>query len=156
MRGTDLWGKSDTNKQIVCLIEGRIDVTPPDEQPIVMDQALQFFIRENGKSLPVGLVDPKQLAQWATETEVAGGAGAARRGGIWKVVLASVDTQAAALKVYDEVRNAGFAATIQPVREGDKRSYSVRIANLPSRDEAQALANNLKGRLGVAEPRVSM
>ncbi len=99
VRGTDLWGKSATDKQIVCLIEGRIDVTPPDEQPIVMDQALQFFIRENGKSLPVGLVDSKQLAQWATETEVAGGAGAARRGGKWKVVLASVDTQAAALKV---------------------------------------------------------
>ena len=156
VRGTDLWGKSATDKQIVCLIEGRIDVTPPDEQPIVMDQALQFFIRENGKSLPVGLVDSKQLAQWATETEVAGGAGAARRGGKWKVVLASVDTQAAALKVYDDVRNAGYAATIQPLREGDKRSYNIRIANLPSQAEAQALAASLKGKLGVADPRVSM
>ena len=137
VRGTDLWGKSATDKQIVCLIEGRIDVTPPDEQPIVMDQALQFFIRENGKSLPVGMVDPKQLAQWATETEAAGGAGAA-------------------LKVYDDVRNAGYAATIQPLREGDKRSYNIRIAKLPSKDEAQALAASLKGKLGVADPRVSM
>ena len=156
VRGTDLWGKSETNKQIVCLIEGAIDVTPPGEQAIVMDQALQFYVRENGKSLPVGMVDPRQLAQWATETEVAGGAGAARRGGTWKVVLASVDTQAAALRVYDDVRNAGYAATIQPLRAGEKRSYNIRIANLPSQAEAQALAASLKGKLGVADPRVSM
>ena len=156
VRGTDLWGKSETNKQIVCLIEGAIDVTPPGEQAIVMDQALQFYVRENGKSLPVGMVDPRQLAQWATETEVAGGAGAARRGGKWKVVQASVDTQAAALRVYDDVRNAGYAATIQPLRAGEKRSYNIRIANLPSQAEAQALAASLKGKLGVADPRVSM
>ena len=156
VRGTDLWGKSDVNKQIVCLIEGKIDVTPPGEQTIIMDQALQFYIRENGKSLPVGAVDPKQLAQWATETEVAAGMGAARRGGKWKVVLASVDTQADALKVYDDVRNAGYAAEIQPVKAGEKRAYNVRVVNLPSKDEAQALGASLKGKLGVTEPKVSM
>lgn len=156
VRGTDLWGKSDGNKQIICLIEGRIEVTPPGGQPIVMDQVLQFYIRDNGKSLPVGVVDPKQLARWAIETEVAAGIGAARRGGKWKVVLASAASQADALRVYDEVRNAGYAAQIQPINEGEKRSYNVRIANLPSKDEAQALAASLKGRLGLGDPKVSM
>jgi hypothetical protein len=156
VRGTDLWGKSAPNRQVVCLIEGRIDVTPPGEQPINMDQALQFYVRDNDKSLPVAAVDAKQLAQWATETEVAAGAGAARRGGKWKVVLGTADTQADALKLYDDVRNAGYAAEIRPVLAGDKRSYNVRLANLPSRDEAQALAARLKGSMGVTEPRVSM
>jgi hypothetical protein len=156
VRGTDLWGKSEANKQIVCLIEGKIDVTPPGEQPINLDQALQFYVRENDKSLPVAAVDPKQLADWASQTEVVVGAGAARRGGKWKVVLGNRGTQADALKLYDDVRNAGYAAQIQPVRSGDQRSYNVRLANLPSRDEALALAAKLKGNMGVTEPRVSM
>lgn len=156
VRGTDLWGKSDLNKQIVCLIEGRIEVMPPGEQAFNLDQPLQFYIRDNGKSLPIAAVDAKLLTQWATETEVAAGAGAARRGGKWKVVLGTADTQADALKLYDDVRNAGYAAEIQPVLAGEKRSYNVRLANLPSRDEAQALAARLKGSMGVNEPRVSM
>ena len=156
VRGTDLWGKSDTNKQIVCLIEGKIDVTPPGEQAIILDQALQFYIRDNGRSLPVAAVDPKQLEQWAAETEVMPGAGAVRRGGKWKVVLASVDTQADALKVYDDVRNAGYPAQIQPRMEGEKRSYNIRVANLASKTEAAALAASLKGKLGISDPRVSM
>jgi hypothetical protein len=155
VRGTDLWGKSDVNKQIVCLIEGKIDVTPPGEQPINLDQALQFYIRDNGKSLPVAAVDPNQLAQWSAETEVVTGAGALRRGGRWKVVLASVDTQADALKVYDDVRNAGYAAEIQPLSDGEKRSYNVRITRLPTEKEARALAAGLKGKFGIAEPKVS-
>lgn len=156
IRGTDLWGKSAEDKQIVCLIEGRIDVTPQGEAPIVMDQALQFYVREKGRSLPVGAVDPVQLTQWATETEIANGMGAARRGGHWKITLASAEDQSGALRLYDEFRAAGYPAVILPATEGDKRVYRLRLINLPSKAEAEALAGSLKGKMGIEAPRVSM
>lgn len=156
VRGTDLWGKSAPERQVVCLIEGRIEVTPPDEAPLVMDQALQFYVRDKGKSQPVGAVDPAQLKQWAAETDIQSGLGAARKGGRWKVTLASADSQAEALRLYDSIRAAGYPATILPVSSGEKTDYRLRLTGLPSRAEAEALAARLKGLPGVAEPRVSM
>ena len=155
IRGTDLWGRSRDERQIVCLIEGRIEVGAEGEQPVVMDQARQFYVRDKGKTQPVGLVEPQQLNQWAKETEIETGKGAARAGGKWRVDLATLDNQRDALMVYDEVRKAGYPAEIRPSRDGEKRTYVVRIRNLPSKAEAGALADALRGKHGVAEPKVS-
>lgn len=156
IRGTDLWGKSDrADRQIVCLIEGRIEVGAAGETPVTMDQPRQFYQRDRGQTAPIGFVDPAQLAEWSKETEIAAGAGAARRGGKFRVTLAQADTQEGALSVYDQVRAAGYAAQIHAAKAGDKRTYSVRIGNLPSKAEAEALAASLKGKYGVGEPKVS-
>jgi hypothetical protein len=155
IRGTDLWGKSAPNRQIVCLIEGKIEVGAPNETPVVMDQPRQFYQRTNDQTAPVGFVEPAQLTEWAKETEIEAGKGGARRGGRWKVNLATFDNQNDALKVYDQVRDAGYAAQVFPAMEGDKRVYTVRIRNLPLKIEADSLASQLKGKFGVAEPKVS-
>lgn len=155
IRGTDLWGKSTGERQIVCLIEGSIEVGAEGEAPVTMDQARQFYQRDKGQTQPVGLVEPGQLAQWARETEIAEGQGAARSGGKWRVTLARVDTQSEALAVYDTLRTAGFAAEIFPTKAGDKRVYLVRISRLASKADAEALAAQLRGTAGVQEPRVS-
>ena len=147
IRGTDLWGKSAADRDIVCLIEGKIQVQREAEAPVNMDQALQFYISAKGadgkadasKKAVLAAVDSVQLTQWATETEIAAGQGAARKGGKWKVVAASHDNQAGALQLYDRLRAAGYAAEIHPMGTPDKRSYQVRIGNLPSQAEAEAL-----------------
>ena len=157
VRGTDLWGKSDSaDRQTVCLIEGKIEVGAPGETPVTMDQPRQFYRRDKGVTAPVGFVEAQQLGQWALETEIAAGRGAARSGGKWKVTLISADTQEAALAVYDQVRANGYAAEIHPAKAGDKRIYHVRIVSLPSKEEAESLAAQLKGKMGVADPKVSI
>lgn len=156
IRGTDLWGKSDSaDRQIVCLIEGVIEVAAAGETPVRLDQPRQFYQRDRGVTAPIGFVEPAQLGEWAKETEIAAGTGAARRGGKFRVTLAQADTQEAALALYDQVRAAGYAATILPAMIESRRVYSVRIGSLPSRAEAEALAATLKGKYGVVEPRVS-
>jgi hypothetical protein len=156
IRGTDLWGKSDRDdKQIVCLIEGRIEVGAEGEAPQVMDQARQFYQRDKGKTAPIGFVEPAQLGQWAQQTEIADGQGAARLGGKWRVTLASAATQGEALDVYTQLRTAGYAAEIHPAKAGAKRLYHVRISRLPTKGDAEALAAQLRGMHGVTEPRVS-
>jgi len=157
IRGTDLWGKAASDKDIVCLIEGKIEVQRGQEQPFKMDQPLSFYIAPRGApALPVAPVDPKQLEIWSAETQIAPGAGAASRGGKWKVIAASVDTQAEALKLYDALRAAGYAAQIRPLTRAGKLVYDVRLAQLPSKAEAEALAASIRGKMGVAAPRVSM
>ncbi len=155
IRGTDLWGKSAPDRQTVCLIEGKIEVAGPGETPYTMDQPRQFYRREKNVTQPIGFVEEAQLGEWAKETEIEKGKGAARRGGKWKVNLLSAAKQTAVLDVYDQVRAAGYGAEIFPTMAGEKRLYVVRINGLPSKAEAQALADQLKGKYGVAAPKVS-
>ena len=155
IRGTDLWGKSMRDREIVCLIEGKIEVGAEGEAPVTMDQPRQFYQRDKGRTQPVGFVDPVQLGQWARETEIAEGQGAARAGGKWRVTLASVATQSEALAVYDTLRAAGYAAEIFPTRAAEQRVYLVRISRLASKADAEALGAKLRGTAGVQEPKVS-
>ena len=155
IRGTDLWGRSRAGNEIVCLIEGDIEVSAAGEQPATMNQPLQFYRRIEGKTQPVGTVSTEQLNQWAAETELQAGKGVARVGGRFSVTLGQAEEQNGALALYDSVQNAGYPAQIRPVKEGDKITYYVVIRNLPSRAEANAVANQLRGRYGVVEPKVS-
>jgi cell division septation protein DedD len=147
IRGTDLWGRSRTDTQIVCLIEGNIEVGAEGETPVAMDKPLQFYQRVKGQTQPVGFVEPRQIAQWASETEFEAGRPAARRGGRFSAQLAAADNQNDALAVYDKAREAGYPAEIVPSLDGDKRVYTVRIRNLGSKAEADALAAQVKGKL---------
>ena len=151
IRGTDLWGRSVAQNEIVCLIEGKIEVGAADEKPVSMDQPRQFYRREKGKTQPVDFITSERLAEWAKETDIAPGAGAARRGGKWKVVLAQVESKADAGALLDKLHAEGYAAES---RAQGKR-HVVQITRLPSKAEAEALAAKLRGRHGVADPKVS-
>jgi hypothetical protein len=155
IRGTDFWGRSRGERQVVCLIDGAIQVGADGEQPVTMNKPRQFYRRDKGKTEPVGLVEPKQLEEWSRETEIESGKGALRRGGRFSVQLAEAGTRSALLSLHEQVRAAGYPAEIAMRKERDRSSYIVRIRQLPSREEAQALANLLKGKFGVKEPRVS-
>jgi hypothetical protein len=155
VRGTDFWSRSRAEREIVCLIEGAIQVGAPGEQPVTMNKPRQFYRRDKGKTEPVGFVEAKQLEQWARETDIESGKGALRRGGRFSVQLAAADARNALVPVHDQARAAGYPAEIAMRKEGDKATYIVRIRQLPSREEAQALADQLKGKFGVKEPKVS-
>ena len=155
IRGTDFWGRSRDERQIVCLIEGAIDVGADGEKPVRMDKPLQFYQRDKGKTQPVGLVEAKQLEQWSRETEIEAGKGAARRGGKFIVELATFDSQSGAGAISRQLQDAGYPAQVAQRKEGDKVTYTVRIRQLPSREEAQNLANRLKGKFGVKDPKIT-
>ena len=115
-----------------------------------MSDPLAFFIApRNAQPLPVGTVDSKQLAQWAAETELGTASGGAQRGGKFSVLASVSADQQAALRDYDTLRRAGFPAVIQPVKSAE---YRVRIVDLPSQNDAQAMVEKLKA-LGMARSR---
>lgn len=155
IRGTDLWGKAADDRDIVCLIEGRIAVQRQGEAQFVMDQPLSFYIApRNQPALPVQPVASEQLAQWAAETEIAPGRGGARSGGRWQVQVAEADDQAGALAVYDSLRAAGFPARIRPLGTDGRLVYRVGVGSLSSRADAEAVAGRLRTLPGLGEIRV--
>ncbi len=155
IRGTDLWGRGRKDNEVVCLIEGSIEVGAEGEAPVKLDQPLQFYRRVDAKTQPVGLIDTKQLGEWAKETEIDDGKGVVRAGGRFSLMLATADDQQGALALYDQIRDAGYPAEILPRKDGDKIYYILRIRQLPTRAEAQALGNQLKGRFGITDPRIA-
>src|SRR5574339_610574 len=150
IRGTDFWGRSRAERQVVCLIEGAIQVGADGEAPVTMDQPRQFYRREKGKTEPVGMVEARQLAEWALETDIGAGKGALRRGGKFSVALLNSSQQRDANAVRDQLRAAGYPAEVV----SDKQMHTVRIRHLPTREEAQVLADALEGKFGVKDAAV--
>jgi hypothetical protein len=155
IRGTDIWGKSDDARDLVCLIEGKVEVTRGADAPVALDQPLDFYVAPRDGSPPVkAKVDQRQLDQWAAETELGTVAGGARRGGRFRVEVSTAPDQQSALRDYDAVRRAGYPAVIQPVKSADAVEYRVRIVNLLSERDAQAVAQKVKA-LGLAQATVA-
>lgn len=158
IRGTDLWGKQGGAKEIVCLLEGKIEVSrdPVAGQstaPVVLDQPLQFYIAPKGEpTLPIGRVQEAQLAQWAAETEIARDTGSATVGGRWKVRFDDHTSFADAMALYEDLRRQGYAAQFQPEKKAGKRIYVVQLASLSSEGDARALVQRL-GHGATATPR---
>ena len=130
IRGTDLWGKSSTERDVVCLIEGRIFVQHQD-QAFTMQDPLSFFIAgRDGKRQPVAPVPAAQLQEWATETEIAPASGAKHR-----VALATVADAGAAATLAGKLRAEGYPARVRAYRadgaDGGLR-YAVDIIGLGS------------------------
>jgi hypothetical protein len=144
IRGTDLWGKSTPDGQIVCLIQGSVEVAPPGERPFSMTQALSFYALEGDLSRPIATVLPDRLREWAAETEVQPGRGVSKRGGKWKITVATTGKHNDALQIYDELRKVGYPAEIVPSKVDDKRVYSVRLSNFQTKPDADFAADDLK------------
>lgn len=155
IRGTDVWGRASAGNEVVCLIEGAVEVRAPGEQPVRLSEPLQFYKRVDGKAEPVGTVDKEQLDKWSAEVDLQRGKGIARAGGRVSVELGRFDTRTAAIGVREDVRKAGYPAVMTPLRGKEKTVYVVRVRQLASRAEARALADQLRGKYGVAEPKVS-
>lgn len=158
VRGADFWGKSTSDNQIVCLIQGNIEVTPPGEKPFTMDQPLSFYTLEGTTSRAVATVLPNRLTEWAMETEEEPGHGVMSRTGKWKVTVASAKKSGEALDIYNQMRKAGYPAELVPAKVGDARVYNVRIPNFESERDAKFAVEALKGQadLGKHEYKVGM
>ncbi|MCU0869070.1 MAG: FecR domain-containing protein [Burkholderiales bacterium] len=151
IRGTDLWGKATDARDFVVLIEGAIGVQRSgDAAEIAMTQPLSLIDAPKGAPLPPGLdrITQAELDRYATETDLAPDSGAVRNGGKWRVVIARLAGQSEALAVYDQLRDAGWAAAIRPVGSGATATYRVQITGFVTRADAEVQAARLKTRFG--------
>ncbi|HEV8644896.1 MAG TPA: SPOR domain-containing protein [Burkholderiales bacterium] len=156
IRGTDIWGKNLGDKEVLVLIEGKITVTRAGDAPVEMKDPLTYLQAPKTGAATVESVLIEQLKAWAAETEIAAGQGAIRKGGRWKLYLASYDRQTEALALYDSLRRDGYPARILPQTGDDGQRYRVRIAGFPNEQEANALGARLKEMNPRLEPMASL
>jgi hypothetical protein len=151
VRGTDLWGKSTPGREVVCLIEGRIEVGAAGEAPLALDQPRQFYNRIDGRTQPLGFVDARQLEQWGLETEIAAGRGAVARDGKFTLLLARIEGDDAALRLQSRLAEVGYAVERVSITQASGRIWELRITGLASRADAEALARSLE----ISAPEIS-
>jgi hypothetical protein len=84
IRGTDVWGKSSDERDLVCLIEGRVTVAAAGHPPVSLARPRDFYQKPAGAAPQVDRVDEAQLAAWSQETEMPAAAGQE-----WTVVAAN-------------------------------------------------------------------
>ena len=149
IRGTDVWGKQSTDREIVCLIEGDVAVDRVQNgkatESATLDKPMSFYIAPTDlPALPIATVSNEQMTQWAAETEISPGVGAQSPGGKWQVTFISSSHFHAAFDVRDALRKNGYPVEISPGLVAGKRVYHVRLAHLSSKEDAQMIA----GRVG--------
>jgi hypothetical protein len=156
IRGTDLWGSSDAERDLVCLIEGRITVTHPQAEPVAMSEPLSFYVVPKGQApKPVSAVIPRNVKVGAGTEMRPGGAGFSRTGR-GNFPWGTVGSEAEALAFYDRIRAAGYPVRIRPQAVGDGAyHYALLVPQLVTRADAEALSVRLRLDLGLEGTQVT-
>src|SRR5258706_4080995 len=110
IRGTDLWGKSTDERDLVCLLEGKISVGSEGHPTVTLDNPLDFYQKPRDGAPQVAKVDSKQIDQWAAETEIAKDGAAARAGAPSRVGASHHSPLHPTLALNPPHRSRGFAA----------------------------------------------
>ncbi len=153
IRGTDVWGRSTADQDIVCLLEGKISVQHGGKE-FAMSEPLQFFIApRNAPPKPISFVTRQQVDEWSAETEISEGQGATRAGGTFRVEIMRTADQSAARELEAKLKAAGYPAVIDPTRDAKGQSqYAVCVLGIASAKDRDALRARLKKVMdGVAE-----
>jgi hypothetical protein len=155
--GTDLWGKSTGDQEVVALIDGKITATRPGEAPVSLTETRTVYVAPRDAPRPaIQTITLAQLNGFAQETELQQGAGVAGRGGSWKVYASRTARQEEAIAVYERLRDAGYAAAIQPALYQGRQIYQVRIVGMLSEADGVAVAIKLRVELGLQDVHVSL
>ncbi len=155
--GTDLWGKSTTEQEVVALIDGSITAARRGEAPVALTETRTVYVApRDSPRTGIQTITLAQLNAFAQETEMQPGAGVAGRGGSWKVYAARTPNKEEALAVYGRLADAGYAAAIQPAVFQGKQIYQVRIVGLLSEADGVAVAIKLRVELGLQDVHVSL
>ncbi|MDK9704528.1 MAG: FecR domain-containing protein [Sulfuritalea sp.] len=149
IRGTDLWGRTDSTGELVALIEGRIEITRAG-QVAELSQPMTYFDAPRGKAAEIKTLDMETLVRLARQTDILPGDGAARTRGKWRVLAGVATSEEAALELYDQMREAGFAARILPrAAQAGGWNYELLLRGFANADEAGAAAARLKAATGL-------
>ncbi len=151
IRGTDVWGKSTGERDLVCLLDGKVSVGSEGHPTVTLDHPGDFYQKPRDGDPQVAKVDAKQIAIWSQETEISAGGPAGQRGGGWRVVAETFGTRDNALKLTRALRGAGYPAEVHP----RDNLFEVQVPGLAGENEARALMANLRSVTGVEIPTVS-
>lgn len=145
IRGTDIWGKSDTSQDLICLLEGSIEVASPGQPAQRMSEARTFYVVPQGKSpLPITGAPEEKLATWAPQTELREDAVALQADGKWSVLLAQYTDSKRAQQRVAELGALGYAVEAAPRTVHTIAMHGLVMKGFASQEDALVFASRLQ------------
>jgi hypothetical protein len=145
IRGTDVWGKSEPERDIVCLVEGRVTVEHGGQQYTMQEPRSFFIAPRKAKPLPIAPVPQNLLDQWMEETDIRAGSGAMRAGARNAVDVLTTPDYKLAEQARMKLRAAGFPVEMETLRDSyGNEEYRLRSRGLADAKDAQSLATRLR------------
>jgi hypothetical protein len=149
IRGTDIWGKVDPQRDLFALLEGSVEVSHDSGARFMMQEPMTYYaVPKNGAPQPIAGISGEQLQQWAAETEPQAGSGLIKPDGVWKVRMGAYRGRAQAQRARDFYRNQGYAVETARLAHAPNR-YRLEISHLATQQDAAALAGDLRERFGL-------
>jgi len=161
VRGTDFWGSSDQDRELVLLLEGVVSLTrhpAPDSAEVLEERRLTvpntYLLSAQRQPFEERSATPAEVEAWALETEpVASRPTGAARGG-FKATIAGALTASRAATIAASLHKAGYPARVAvfPAAPADaggagRKRYQVMVGGLDSRDSAARLRTSLRALL---------
>jgi hypothetical protein len=148
IRGTDVWGRADQERDLVALIEGRIDLVRAGQTLELVP--MTYMDAPRGQPAEIRPLSLGLLRTLARQTEIEPDDGASKRQGKWGLVLGEYLSQQEALDGYDALRQAGFAVKVRPRAGADGGwQYVLQLPGFASQAEAAAAAVRIKTVTGI-------
>lgn len=145
IRGTDVWGKSNNQQDLVCLIEGHIEVTRGAAAPLPMEPLTVYTAPHDATPNPVVPVDMEELGKWAQETELSPGQGVLSEDGAYTVYVLSTRSEDYAREARERYQAAGYPAEVSPHQVNGAGWNRLGISGFASFKDATAFARRMEG-----------
>lgn len=70
VRGTDIWGSAQSDKDLICLLEGQISVQSGEVKTTLNSPRDYFIVPKNADPIKGVLEDDEKFNQWVRDTEL--------------------------------------------------------------------------------------
>lgn len=147
IRGTDVWGRADKERDLVALIEGQVELTRGGEA--LQLAPMNYMDAPRGAAAEIKTLDPDVFRFLARETEIEPGDGASNRTGRWALNFGEFATQEEALARYDQLTQAGFAVKVTPRAADGGWVYVLRLPGFSGEAEVRAAAGRVARATGL-------
>jgi len=151
IRGTDVFAKSESTQDLLCLLEGQVQVSSPGFEAQTMDRPNTFYVVPRGQPpKPISPTPPAKLQTWLPSTEMNPAAPALEAGGRHRLVLLSFTTAAQAQGEAARLAALGYPVEVLVSETSSGTRHRIVLPGFASKPAAQRYAAVVKKRLGIA------
>jgi hypothetical protein len=150
IRGTDVWGKSGPDQDLVCLLEGKIEISREGEKPVPMTEPLSVYTAAPQKPAnALSQVDMPTVQTLALETELTKGQGVMQTDGKYAVYLYSETSEAAAERRRQQLHKDGYAVEVRGAEVNGRSWHRVLLPHFMSAADAKTVRQELADLYGI-------
>lgn len=149
LHDSDLWAAANAPRDLACLLQGGAEVAGSHSPALALDATQPCVGSGDGSAAEPVPTGDDAIAAALAQTEANPAQASLHQDGRYRVVLASVGTQAQADREIARLSTLGYPLDALPQPAQGQTRYRLAIGGLPDHAQAKQLVQALKQRLGV-------